>query len=43
VKPVKDRRLSTSPVPVRFGSTTLFCAVFPDVHTPYDFYKKFIR
>jgi hypothetical protein len=43
VLPVQNGRLSTDAVPLEHGSTTPSGAVFPDLHTPYDFYKEFIR
>jgi len=41
--PVNNSDLSTCAVPTGPGSTMLFNAVFPVVHTPYYFYKEFIR
>jgi hypothetical protein len=41
--PVYNPDLSTCAVPTEPGSTTPFSAVFPVLHTPYYFYKEFIR
>jgi hypothetical protein len=41
--PVNNSDLSTCAVPTGLGSTMPFSAVFPVVHTPYYFYKEFIR
>jgi hypothetical protein len=41
--PVNNSDLSTCVVPTGPGSTMPFNAVFPVVHTPYYFYKEFIR
>jgi len=41
--PVNNSDLSTCAVPTGHGSTMPFNAVFPVVHTPYYFYKEFIR
>jgi hypothetical protein len=43
MSPVDNRHLSTAPVPTGSGSAMPSSAVFPVVHTPYDFYKEFIR
>jgi hypothetical protein len=40
MSPVDNRHLSTTPVPRGPGSTMPFHAVFPVVHTPYDYYKE---
>jgi hypothetical protein len=41
--PVNNSDLSTRAVPIGPGSTMPSSAVFPVVHTPYYFYKEFIR
>ena len=38
--PVNNSDLSTCAVPTGLGSTMPFSAVFPVVHTPYNYYKK---
>jgi hypothetical protein len=43
MRPVDNRDLSTCAVPAGLGSTMPSTAVFPVVHTPYYFYKEFIR
>jgi hypothetical protein len=43
MSPVHNPDLSTCAVPTEHGSTMPFSAVFPVVHTPYYFYKEFIR
>ena len=43
MSPVNNCDLSTYAVPTGPGSTMPFSAVFPVIHTPYYFYKEFIR
>jgi hypothetical protein len=43
MSPVNNSHLSTCAVPTGPGSTMPFSTVFPAVHTPYYFYKEFIR